>query len=159
MDNQHIEITPEWIAQQRAVCEAAAPGRWVAVEKGNSVPFVAIVRCANGEEPITIASSISPKRRDYEFIVAAHDNYPAALDALEASNAREAEKDATITTQKNIVELLRSSLARLTAERDAAVKCISDTETYIQLGSRKYAEKTIADWRGPCALHGDEKGV
>lgn len=105
MDNQRIEFTPDVIAQQRAICDAATPGRWVAVEKGNSVPFVAIVRCATGEEPITITSSISPKRRDYEFIVAAHDNYPAALDALEASMAREAEKDATI--------------ARLTAERDA----------------------------------------
>ena len=41
-----IDFTPHGIAEQMAVCEAATPGKWVAVEKGNSVPFVAIVRYA-----------------------------------------------------------------------------------------------------------------
>ncbi|HNX82787.1 MAG TPA: hypothetical protein PKL77_11650, partial [Candidatus Omnitrophota bacterium] len=143
MDNQRIEFTPEVIAKQRAICDAATPGRWVAVEKGNSVPFVAIVRCATGEEPITIASSISPKRRDYEFIVAAHDNYPAALDALEASMAREAEKDAKIEEQAKRIQFLEDHILRITPEyKKSRDKLLDECD---RLTAERDAEKRRAD--------------
>ena len=37
---------------------------------------------------------------------------------------------------------------RLQKELDAAVKCIDDTETYLEMGSGKYAYGVIRKWRG-----------
>lgn len=39
-------------------------------------------------------------------------------------------------------------IEQLVKERDAAVKCIEDIETYFQMGSAKYIGKTIKEWRG-----------
>lgn len=40
------------------------------------------------------------------------------------------------------------AIEQLVKERDAAVKCIEDIETYLQMGSAKYIDKTIKEWRG-----------
>lgn len=51
------------------------------------------------------------------------------------------------------IESLAAELARVMAERDAAVKCINDVQTYLELGSAKYIAHTIRcwrrDWSGP----------
>ena len=102
MDNQRIDFTPEVISQQRAICDAATPGPW-AVSVANEYPYDDIGSGLTGEH-VAICGS---KNENTQFIITARTVLPAALDALEASMAREVEKDATI--------------ARLTAERDAAI--------------------------------------
>lgn len=44
---------------------------------------------------------------------------------------------------------LRSKLEELERRRQAAVKCIYDIETYLELGSPKYIRKVIDKWREP----------
>lgn len=44
--------------------------------------------------------------------------------------------------------LLKEQNAQLVKERDAAVKCIEDIETYLQWGAPQYAYKVIEEWRG-----------
>ena len=74
---------------------------------------------------------------------------PAALDALEASMRREAEKDATI--------------ARLTAERDAAVSAIRDVCDHCGFHGNasdaqcKKCECQFIAWRILCAENAEEK--
>lgn len=96
-----MEIAKEWIDQQRALCNAATPSPWESKHYGRY----------EDHDECCIAlpdDSIEPsKYENADFIAAARTALPAALDALEASMAREAEKDAII--------------ARVTAERDAAV--------------------------------------
>lgn len=45
-------------------------------------------------------------------------------------------------------DALKTVIEQLVKERDAAVKCIKDIETYLQMGSAKYIDKTIKEWRG-----------
>ena len=88
--------------------------------------------------------------------------FPSALDALEASMQREAEKDAEIV--------------RMTAERDAAVSdmlvlvkshCVCDVckhgrdngEDRVPCEYEKWCSQQLWEWRGPCALQCDENGV
>ena len=99
MDNKQVKA--EWIAQQREVCNAATPGPWESKHYG---------RYEDHDECCIALTddSIEPsKYENADFIAAARTALPAALDALESSMQREAEKDATII--------------RLTAERDAAI--------------------------------------
>jgi hypothetical protein len=109
-----MEINKEWIAEQRAVCEAATPGPWEVLKFGR---YEDHDECQIDlpDDDIELA-----KYENAEFIAAARTALPAALDALEASMQREAEKDATI--------------ARLTSERDAAVKDLTTamTDLYIE---------------------------
>jgi len=78
--------TPEWIAEQRAVCDAATQGAWY--------PDGFAVWDDNLGEYIEIES------KDAAFIASARSALPSALDALEASMQREAEKDAEIERLK-----------------------------------------------------------
>ncbi len=45
------------------------------------------------------------------------------------------------------IKYLLSALARKCEHERQAVKCISDIETYLELGSPKYIRKTIDGWR------------
>ena len=129
MDNK--QVTAEWIAQQRAVC-------------GN----------------VKRLNLFSLAEADKIFKV----DMPAALDALEAA-------------QKEIARLT-AELSAVTRERDAAVDDIgqimracptdyrpcdwcADYPNGVCYNRTTYAGCTACEpvWRGPCALHGDEKGV
>ena len=84
MDNQRIEFTPEVIAQQRAICDAATPGGWYYVDNG----FDGYVASSSGGtifggEPGE--GRIEPDDPDASFVIAAKAGYRAALDALEAA--------------------------------------------------------------------------
>ena len=130
MDNQRIDFTPEVIAQQRAICDAATPGPWEMTESegfcdhvGKACPYGKPCEdsgCDDCDDWTWTQGAFLETGKtiycgDYEgnidadirFCVSARTVLPAALDALEASMQREAEKDAII--------------ARVTAERDAAV--------------------------------------
>ena len=48
-----------------------------------------------------------------------------------------------------LINSLQSQLAEAQRREQAAVKCIYDIETYLQLGSAKYIKSTIDNWRGP----------
>jgi uncharacterized protein (UPF0335 family) len=54
----------------------------------------------------------------------------------------------TLRKAANKIERLQVENATLKAERDAAVRCISDIETYLELGTGKFAYKAIQAWRG-----------
>jgi hypothetical protein len=109
MDNLNkMEIgSPEWIEQQRAICDAATPGPWTifgvhqcfidAPKTGIGDYYSArsIVAEMWGGDPGSIFSK-EQEHANATFIIAAKAGYRAALDALEASIQREAEKDATI---------------------------------------------------------------
>lgn len=43
---------------------------------------------------------------------------------------------------------IADAIEQLAKERDAAVKCIEDIETYLQWGAPQYAYKVIEEWRG-----------
>lgn len=88
MDNQRIGFTPEVIAQQRAICNAATPGPW-AVSVANEYPYDDIGSGLTGEHVALCGS----KAENSKFIIDARTILPAALDALEASIAREAEQE------------------------------------------------------------------
>lgn len=47
------------------------------------------------------------------------------------------------------VDRLRAQLAESRRRERAAVRCINDIETYLELGSPKYIRATIDTWRGP----------
>lgn len=53
------------------------------------------------------------------------------------------------------IQALTEQVARLTAERDAATKCINGIETYTMLGSARYVWKTIQRWR--CQKEGNHE--
>ena len=89
-----MEITKEWIAQQRAVCEAATPGKWT-----TAVIIGEQYKCAVAGETGLIAMDVR-NSSDSAFIATARTALPAALDALEASMQREAEKDAEVERLK-----------------------------------------------------------
>ena len=131
MDNQRIDFTPEVIAQQRAICDAATPGPWEMTESegfcdhvGKACPYGKPCEdsgCDDCDDWTWTQGAFLETGKtiycgDYEgnidadirFCVSARTVLPAALDALEASMQREAEKDAII--------------ARVTAERDAAAR-------------------------------------
>jgi hypothetical protein len=155
-----VEIgSPIWIEKQRAICDAATPGEWHYIDNG----FDGYVESDSGVEIFggePCEGRIEPDDPNAAFIIAAKAGYRAALDALEASNAREAEKDATI--------------ARLTAERDAAVAdlsylaeghshcdiCAHDDDGYdaITPPHCKYVGGHCFRWRGPCAENTDNGG-
>jgi hypothetical protein len=125
MDNK--QVTAEWIAQQRAICDAATPGPWSRSDFASVLVFTdyEICQCVSDN--------------DMEFITTARTALPAAIDALEASMQREAEKDTTI--------------ARLTAERDAAVSdmfgCMSTQGQCVRCKKRYYCDGTDDDKFSP----------
>jgi hypothetical protein len=67
----------------RARCEAATPGPWNAIDKGNTVPSYAIRHFAVGEKCVNVASGISPKTGDADFIAAARTDVPDLLAEVE----------------------------------------------------------------------------
>lgn len=72
------------------------------------------------------------------------------MDRLTArtENGHDMEQDEK--TERLEIELaaLRAQLDQTRQEMEAAVKCISDVETYLNLGSPKYINLTINEWRG-----------
>ena len=100
----HDQITPEWIEKMRKVCNAATPGPWESKHYG---------RYEDHDECCIALTddSIEPsKYENADFIAAARTDLPAALDALEASMLREAEKDATIASYSAAFEDVKQSL-------------------------------------------------
>ena len=71
----------------RARCEAATPGPWNAIDKGNTVPSYAIRHFAVGEKCVNVASGISPKTGDADFIAHARTDVPDMLDEIERLTA------------------------------------------------------------------------
>jgi hypothetical protein len=67
----------------RARCEAATPGPWNAIDKGNTVPSYAIRHFAVGEKCVNVASGISTKTGDADFIANARTDVPDLLAEVE----------------------------------------------------------------------------
>ena len=101
------QITREWIDEQRAVCEKVTPATDGDLRISEDDQILVLVS-QHGECRCWRSIFGFRNRDDAGFVINAYINYPAALDALEASMQREAEKDATI--------------ARLTAELAAEKK-------------------------------------
>jgi hypothetical protein len=103
MDNK--QVTAEWIAQQRAICNAATQGPWESKHYGRYEDHDEC--CIDLTDDIIEPS----KYENADFIVAARTALPTALDALEAAYAE---------------------IAQMTAERDAEKKR-ADAATEINL--------------------------
>jgi len=144
------KITAEWIAQQRAICDAATPGPW-AVSVANEYPYDDIGSGLTGEHVALCGS----KNENTQFIITARTVLPAALDALEASMQREADQEkrhmrwnelmstALVTAEKRAKEK-DNIIVRLTAERDALFAYL-DTEE--RLAFKKHqTEKTVSTY-------------
>lgn len=132
MDNQRIEFTPEVIAQQRAICDAATPGPWK-VDAANEYPYDDIGSGLTGEHVALCGS----KAENSKFIIDARTILPAALDALEASMAREAEKDKRCKTWRKAAERLaehekdlQQTIAALTESNKDALKDVLYYKAY-----------------------------
>lgn len=63
----------------------------------------------------------------------------------EAENMRECNHDPWTADD---YDKAADAIEQLVKERDAAVKCIEDMETYLQWGASQYAYKVIEEWRG-----------
>lgn len=89
----------------------------------------------------------TPQDSGYVICAECVEKYVATQEKLEQarSERRALVIKAKATAQANL-DLARR-LASVTAERDAAVKCITDVETYMELGSGKFAYKTVQNWR------------
>ena len=112
MDNQRIDITPEWIAQQRA----------------------AVLKALNMQP---CAHRAGLRSRLFGAVL------PAALDALEASMAREAEKDAKIEEQAKRIKFLEDHILRITpAYKKSRDKLLYECD---RLTAERDAEKRRAD--------------
>ena len=73
----------------RAVTEAATPGPWKAVDKGNTVPFHAVFAPSiDGSKPVNICSGISPKTGNANFIASARQWVPVLCDEVEAGREK-----------------------------------------------------------------------
>lgn len=134
-------MTPERLRGIQARCDKATPGSWTTNGKPDYSEVWDGHSWGKALSPLAmVGSSVD----DANFIAGARTDIPDLL----AEVAR-----------------LTAQLADVTRERDAAKKCIYDTETYIELGSKGYALKTIATWRRPVAENtqpmdapGDEPG-
>lgn len=124
---EHNHITPEWIAQQRKVCEAASPAPW------HRRTFEVIDSDGGCVCDAMWASDIG-------FIIDARTALPATLDALEAAYA----EIARLTAERD-AENLRFERTSLIIERVWRSACYgtknqiiaSCTELYAVFGSIK----------------------
>lgn len=146
-------MTEQRIKELRELCEAATPGPWARNEQGEE-EYDDIGSAQNGHHVAYVGSTDA----NAKFIMEARTAVPELLDENERLHAELAKAEHYRDFNAAGCADLENQLAAAQAERDAAVKCIRDTETYIQLGSRKYAEKTISDWRGLCAENAPEGG-
>ena len=103
--------------------------------------IVAAVLCDKTMECCGKAKQCPYHSTDYNHISV---GYGCDVDRLDADTAGLLKAYAAGNTQ------LREQLAAMTAERDAAVKCIYDIEIYLEFGPAPYIMKTIEEWeRGP----------
>ncbi len=80
----------KYLAEIEARCEAATPGPWKPIEKGNTVPSHAVfVPSIDGSVPVNICSGISPKTGNAAFISHSRADIPALLAEVERLNAYE----------------------------------------------------------------------
>lgn len=170
-------LTDERIRDIRERCEAATPGPWRAVWKGNTIKSHRVY--ADGPEVRNIACGISPKTENAEFIANARKDIPALLDELDRLRA-EADKwrgryDATYRIAEDGVKeqaRLRMELETIERERDAMAHDLTKYGTcdtckhYMQIepGRSRYTSLDCDDcmecddgehwaweWRGPVA--------
>jgi len=92
----------------QARCEAATPGPWKVIEKGNTVPSVAVVSVAYDTRPQeTICPNMSTKTDNADFIAHARQDIPYLLALL-------AERDGSLLTlRKEVTTLAIESLERM----------------------------------------------
>lgn len=181
-----MEINQEWIDQQRALCEAATRGPW----KSSDVRLdgMPVVFCENRRIFDAVVKD-GQSAVDADFIASARTALPAALDALEAAYAEIASLKAEVRAAKDVTQTasdecsegcntitqlqsekweLQEEVARLTAERDAAVKdmwlmrtCQNCKYKPVDYPSIHGACKGCDDedkwkWRGLCAENAQE---
>ena len=106
-----MEINQAWIDEQRAVCEKVTPATDGDLRISEDDQILVLVS-QYGECRCWRSIFGFRNRDDAEFVINAYINYPAALDALEASMQREAEKDDKID---RLTELLDKVLPRNSA--------------------------------------------
>lgn len=122
-------ITPEQLAQWRAVCEAATPGPWVVGITWDYVyrwPVLRLKEMAGYSE-----NALSEEAaHDAEFVMAARTALPALLDEVERLTV-EVERLERVACEKQVeinlgfdrlesqIDTLGIAIAQLTAERDA----------------------------------------
>lgn len=150
----------ELIKQARELCEKATPGPWWwslsnlkvviwgGAKDGNAATGKQIV--VDGDEDFDCFPE------NAEFIAASRTLVPQLCDALEAAEKElidycHTQKVADGKTAENarlrkINEQLTDRAEKAEAERDAANKCIYDTETYFDLGANKFACRTIKQY-------------
>lgn len=155
------KITPEWIAEQRKVC-AKANEQIFSHEKVRAENAIVYELFAAALDTLEAALAENdrlktPRQKKQNYCTAPMDYRAGARCASIAASGicNYPRETCQYQNERGDNELI-SEIARLTAERDAAVKCIRDTETYIQLGSRRYAQQTITDWRSLCAENAPE---
>lgn len=120
-------LTPERIAELKALCAAATPGPWhlrvhpeyaeefhVSATATEDHPYHPS-RCNRASDQIEILSDESYPRKlaDSAFIAAARAALPEALAALEQRDKRIDDLEATLSTSQVLHDALRAELAAL----------------------------------------------
>lgn len=145
----------ELIQQARELCEKATPGPWQLFTnchpECNGEPW-GWIGGASGR----ITWSGYSGQSNAAFIAASRTLVPQLCDALEAAQKELIDYHHTQKTAdgkmaenarlRRINEQLTARAEIAEAERDKANKCIYDTETYFDLGTNKFAYRTIKQY-------------
>ncbi len=92
------------------ICEAATPGPWKWITKGNTVQSRAVTtdtgKCGIQK---TICASISTKSNDAQFIASAREGWPEAIQRAIAAEEENVKLAAEVTALQKVIEAARDA--------------------------------------------------
>jgi hypothetical protein len=126
--------------------QAATPGPWRSVDKGNSVPSHAITTTAYwNQPPINICSAISPKTQDAAFIALSRTAVPRLLAEVSRLLAEVSRLQAALDAEKKRAEAAEGDLK--------AIEQFKPCEICSSVKDCKFAWNVngcvLFKWRGP----------
>ena len=125
MAEQETPLTPEWIAKELEICEAATPGPWYFERSGPYGWDDGIYKKPNptfGDEIFSNSghSGGSLEAKNGVAIVAARTGYPAALRQLQVAEERAARAEAEVARLRVALTNLSLSDEKLARELEAS---------------------------------------
>lgn len=107
----------------KARCEAATPGPWRAIERGNSVMSHGVVTVAyDGLPQQNVCAGISPKTGNAAFIAHAREDIPYLLEQIESLTAQLSDEKVVSQSLRNAANWYKAQLAASQQETRAAVE-------------------------------------
>ena len=128
----------KYLAEIEARCEAATPGPWKPIEKGNTVPSHAVfVPSIDGSVPVNICSGISPKTGNAAFISHSRADIPALLAEVERQNCELSRIRSNAADDKKMLQKDNAAKDRQIATLEKALGLAEDMLTKMTLFKSK----------------------